>query len=195
MRESQTGEADDLDHGRRSLLKLGLAGSLALGTISLGAGLTGCHRKEESSAQGYQFLRDADLVLFRALIPAVTAGTLPSEPAAREARFVEILHRIDIGAIHLGAPAQKEVRKLFDLLNFGITRRLAAGVSSSWDQVSEADASAFLDRWRNSSIGLFNAGYRLLVKLIAVSNYGIPAVWASAGYPGPLEFMYKAVNS
>lgn len=195
MREAQIGEAEILDRGRRSLLKLGLAGTVALGTVSLGAGLSGCHRREESTAQGFQFLRDADLQLFRALIPAVTAGTLPAEAAAREGRIVEILHRIDVGGLHLGAPAQKEVRKLFDLLNFGITRRIAAGVSTSWDQASEAEVSAFLDRWRSSSIGLFNAGYRVLVKLVAVSNYGVAAVWPSAGYPGPLAAMYQAVNN
>ncbi|TXH02805.1 MAG: hypothetical protein E6R07_14070 [Nevskiaceae bacterium] len=195
MRETHPGAGEGFDPGRRSLLKLGLAGSLALGTVSLGAGLSGCGRREEAAAQGYRFLRDADLVLFRGLIPAVTASTLPTEAAAREARFAEILHRIDGSCLRLGAPAQKEVRKLFDLLNFGLTRRLAAGVSSPWSEVSEADALAFLDRWRSSSIGLFNAGYRVLTKLIAVANYGTPAVWASAGYPGPLDWMYKAVNS
>lgn len=195
MREPHTGDAEDLHLSRRSLLKLGLAGSVVLGAAGLGAGLSGCHRREESAAQGHAFLHDADLHLFRALIPAVTAGTLPSEAAAREARMLEILRRIDGGCMLLGAPAQKELRKLFDLLNFGVTRRLAAGVSTPWSEVGVADADAFLNRWHDSRIGLFNAGYRVLVKLVAVSNYGIPAVWASAGYPGPLDYMYKAVNS
>jgi hypothetical protein len=194
MRIPQPGDAALLE-SRRSFLKLGVAGTLALGTVGFTAGLAGCHRREEAAAQGYKFLRDADLKLFRALIPAITDGTLPAEASAREARTREILMRIDAGCWHLGAPAQKEVRKLFDLLNFGLTRRLAAGVSSPWDQVSAADAVVFLDRWRNSSIGLFNAGYRVLIKLVAVSNYSIPAVWPSAGYPGPLAVMYQAVNS
>jgi hypothetical protein len=184
-----------LDRGRRSFLKLGVAGTLALGTVGLGAGLAGCHRREEAVAQGYLFLRDADLALFRALIPVVTQGTLPVEAAAREARSVEILRRVDAGCWHLNAPAQGEVKKLFDVLNMGITRRLAAGVSTSWDKASADEVAAFLERWRGSSIGLFNAGYRALVKLIAVSNYGIPEVWPSTGYPGPLAWMYKAINS
>jgi hypothetical protein len=194
MRIPQTGD-EALLESRRSFLKLGVAGTLALGTVGFGAGLTGCHRREEAAAQGYKFLRDADLILFRALIPAITDGTLPTEAAAREARMLEILMRIDAGCWRLGAPAQKEVKKLFDLLNFGLTRRLAAGVSSPWDEVSAADAAVFLERWRNSSIGLFKAGYRVLVKLVAVSNYSIPAVWPLAGYPGPLAVMYQAVNS
>ncbi len=195
MREPQPSDAVLFDGGRRSFLKLGVMGTLAFGTIGLSAGLAGCHRQGEASAQGFKFLRDADLKLFRALIPAVTRGTLPEDAGTRETRVVEILRRVDLSCWHLSAPAQGELLKLFDLLNMGITRRLAAGVSSPWDQASEDDVDAFLNRWRSSSIGPFNAGYRVLGKLVAVSNYSIPALWPMAGYPGPLDYMYKAVNS
>lgn len=195
MNEPLPGDAVALDNGRRSFLKLGVLGSLALGTVGLGAGLTGCHRQVEAAAQGFRFLRDADLKLFRALVPAITSGTWPEDKAAREARMLDILRRIDSACWRLGAPAQGEVLKLFDLLNMGITRRLVAGVPGPWDQVSAEDVDAFLNRWRSSSMGLFNAGYHVLNKLVVVSNYSIPAVWPSAGYPGPLAYMYKAVNS
>ena len=195
MRESLSGAAGGFDGGRRSFLKLGLAGSLALGTVSLGAGLAGCHRQAEAAAQGYKFLRNADLKLFRALIPAVVGSTMPADDAARESRAADILRRIDLSCWHLNAPAQGELLKLFDLLNLGMTRRLAAGVASPWEQASVDEVDAFLNRWRSSSLGMFNAGYRVLSKLVAVSNYSIPAAWASAGYPGPLDWMYKAINS
>jgi len=195
MSEPLLSDATALDNGRRSFLKLGVLGSLALGTVGLGAGLSGCHRQVEAAAQGFQFLRDADLKLFRALIPAITNGTWPEDKTAREARMLDVLRRIDGACWYLSAPAQAEVLKLFDLLNMGITRRLAAGVSGSWDQASVEDVDAFLNRWRSSSIGLFNAGYHVLNKLVVVSNYSIPAVWPLAGYPGPLDYMYKAVNS
>jgi hypothetical protein len=195
MREPQLSDAIGFDRGRRSFLKLGVMGSLAFGTVGLSAGLAGCHRQVEASAQGFKFLRDADLKLFRALIPVITRGTLPEDGKAREARVVDILHRVDLGCWHLNAPGQGELLKLFDLLNMGVTRRLAAGVSLPWDHASEDDVDAFLNRWRSSFIGPFNAGYRVLTKLVAVSNYSIAAVWPSAGYPGPLDSMYKAVNS
>jgi hypothetical protein len=195
MSEAQPQDGITFDQGRRSFLKLGVIGSLAFGTVGLSAGLAGCHRKVEASAQGFKLLRDADLQLFRALIPVVTRGTLPEVAKAREARVVDILHRVDLSCWHLNAPGQSELLKLFDLLNMGVTRRLAAGVSSPWDKASEDDVEAFLHRWRSSFLGPFNAGYRVLTKLVAVSNYSIPAVWPTAGYPGPLDWMYKAVNS
>lgn len=182
------------DPGRRGFLKLGVIGGLALGTVGMGAGLAGCHRNEQASAEGYQFFRDGDIALFTALIPAIVANTLTPEPDARRAGVGEILLRMDQACLRLGAPAQKELRQLFDLLNFGLTRRLAAGVAKPWDQVSEDDAAAFLDRWRNSSIGLFNAGYRVLIKLPTVTYFTMPQSWAAVGYPGPLKWMFDAIN-
>lgn len=194
MREVLPGDAIDFDRSRRSFLKLGVAGSVALSTVGLSAGLTGCHRRVDAVAQGFKFLRDADLKLFRALIPAIASATFPKEAAAQEARALDILQRIDSACWLINSPGQGELLKLFDLLNMGITRRLAAGVSTSWDKASVEEVEVFLTRWRRSSIGLFNAGYRVLDKLVAVSNYSIPAVWASAGYPGPLDWMYKAIH-
>lgn len=180
---------------RRSFLKLGLAGTLVLSTVSLTSGLAGCHRAEEASAAGYGTLRDADLTLFRALIPAILAGALPDESRAREAQITETLKRLDYGLQRVGTPTTKELRKLFDLLNFGITRRLAAGVPVPWSDASAEQVEAFLQRWRSSSIGAFNAGYRALTKLITVTYYQIPATWPQSGYPGPLAWVYKSVNS
>ncbi|MGH8540838.1 MAG: hypothetical protein ACRETW_10085 [Stenotrophobium sp.] len=198
MKEREEG-FDLQDPARRSLLKLGVAGTFVLGTVGFVAGLAGCHRREEAAAQGYRFLRDGDVALFRALTPVVLDGGLPSDPAQAAERVQEVLRRIDQGCLRLGAPAQKDVRKLFDLLNFWPTRRLAAGLGASWngaswDKATPADIGAFLEHWRGSSIGLFNSGYRVLVKLVTVSNFGIPASWPSSGYPGPLAWMYDAIN-
>jgi hypothetical protein len=38
---------------RRGFLKLGLAGSAVLGTVSLGAGLGGCHAPEQAATPGF----------------------------------------------------------------------------------------------------------------------------------------------
>ena len=179
---------------RRSFLKLGLAGTMALSTVSLTAGLAGCHRAEEASAAGYGVLRDADLALFRALIPVVLAGALPQEIQMRDAQIAETLQRIDSGLQAVGSPTLKELRKLFDLLNFGITRRLAAGVPVPWAEASAEQIEAFLQRWHDSSLGAFNAGYRVLTKLVTVTYHQIPATWPQSGYPGPLAWVYQAVN-
>ncbi len=136
MRNIRPGDDALRELDRRSFLKLGLAGTLALSTLSLTAGLAGCHRAEEASAAGYGVLRAADLTLFRALAPVVLAGALPNEAAPRDAQITEILQRRDIGLQKVGAPTLKEIRKLFDLPNFGVTRRLAAGVPAPWNEAS-----------------------------------------------------------
>ena len=58
---------------RRDLLRFSLGASIFLSAT----GLVGC--TAQTSAQGYQLLRDDDLPLLRALIPVVLAGTQAAE--------------------------------------------------------------------------------------------------------------------
>jgi hypothetical protein len=186
---------DDLELSRRSFLKLGLAGSVALGTTSLVAGLAGCGRREQAVAQGFRFLRDADVELFRALTPVVLGDALPQDAVIHDPLVAETLMRLDGACFLLEPHAQAELVKLFDLLHLRITRWLTTGVSSPWSVAEAADVECFLERWRDSSIGVFNAGFRILTKLVAASYYAIPATWSLSGYPGPLAAVYNLVNA
>ena len=174
---------------RRSFLKLSLAGSAALSAAGLTATLSGCGGGQ-APATGFQFLRDADVSLFRALIPQVM-DSVPLDAATA----AECLQRIDLGCLLLGPPAQAELRKLFDLLNTGLLRRLSTGVSKPWERASAEEIQAFLVRWHDSGVSLFNAGYRALVKLVCVSYFCMPVSRKLSGYPGPWAPMYKAVNA
>ncbi|MGH8529145.1 MAG: hypothetical protein ACRETN_04780 [Nevskiales bacterium] len=187
--------AGQMDLTRRSVLKLGLAGTVVLGGVGLAGSLAGCGAREQAAAQGFHFLRDADVLLFRALTPVVLGDALPTDAVTREARIAETLRRIDIGGLLAYAPAQTELYKLFDLLHLRVTRWLTTGVAAPWDKASAEDITCFLERWRDSSVSAFNAGYRFLTKLVAASYYGIPETFPQSGYPGPLEWVYKAVNS
>lgn len=175
---------------RRAFLKLGMTGTLLLGAGGLGATLAGCGGKTVPPAAGMGFLREADVALFRALAPVVLEGA-PLTPAIID----ECLLRIDAACVWLQPAAQGEARKLFDLLNTGLLRRLTTGLAHDWSDASADELRAFLDRWRNSSVGLFNAGYRGLVKLLSVGYYSQRASWAVSGYPGPLKAVYEAVNA
>lgn len=180
----------DLDFTRRSFLKVGVAGSVLLGTAGIGTALSGCGRSEQASAQGYRFLRDADLELLTVVMPVMLAG-LPLDAQTGTAA----LHVLDGLLVRAGAPAQGELRKLFDLLSFGPTRGLTTGVWRSWSEASTEDVERFLRRWRESSFGMFNAGYRALAKLSITPYFGLPAGCKAAGYPGPPDWMVKAVNA
>ena len=180
---------------RRSLLKLGAAGSVVLGTTSLVAGLAGCGKREQAIAEGYVFLRDADVVLFRALIPVVLGEVLPAGADKRAPLMAETLLRIDGGCAMLAPTPQAELMKLFDLLHMRVTRWLTTGIGAPWDQAEAAEIDAFLERWRGSSISAFNAGYGVLTRVVEGSYYAIRATWLQAGYPGPLAAVYKLVNA
>jgi hypothetical protein len=196
LRESAAVQTDrPLDPFRRELLKLGVAGSLAFGVLGAGAALSGCSRREAASAAGYAFLRDADLAVMRALLPAILAGTLPADATQRVARVEEALHRLDGFGVALSQFSQEALRQLFDLLSFGPTRRFACGIAAPWSEVDVAQADAFLQRWRDSSVGLFNGGYRALVKLACVSHFTIAASIGVTGYPGPLKYVFDAANA
>ena len=153
---------------RRSFLKTGLGGALFLGTVSVTAGLSGCATEPAGrlSAVGtrmdasyqFRFLNEDDIALFEALLPAMIGPGLPEQPQPRNMAIAGTIERIDAGIHKFGSANQKELRRLFDLLNFGLTRVTVARVWSSWPNVTTAEADAFLERWRTSRIGLFNNG-------------------------------------
>lgn len=184
--------------GRRSFLKTGMAGALFLGTVSATAGLSGCATAPAGrlSAVGtrmdaryqFQFLTRDDIQLFEALLPATIGPALPEQPQARRLAIASTIERIDAGIYNFGPANQRELRQLFDLLNFGFTRVTIARVWSSWPNVTTAEANAFLERWRTSSIGLFNNGYIALTKISNVAFYGDRENWHLSGYPGPPQW-------
>jgi len=177
---------------RRDFLKLSAGGAALLSAGAFTATLAGC-AKQEAAASGYRFLRPADLQLFAALAPAVLGATLPVD--GRPAHIESVLKGVDATAARLLLPAQTELYKLFDLLNGGLTRRLTTGVSKPWAEADSAQVEAFLLRWQTSSIGLFNAGYRALIKFITGAWVGTEAGLKAAGYPGPYKPMFDTVNA
>ncbi|MBC7191274.1 hypothetical protein [Marinobacter sp.] len=178
---------------RRSFLKAGLGGTLLLGTVSLGAGLSGCdaqpagERPDLASSDGagyrFGFLTDADIVMFQALVPAVIAPAL-TQKERLPAVTAQTIRDIDAGILRFSTATRKEIRQLFDLLTFGPSR-LAMTRIWSWENASQADTAAFLERWRTSRFGLFNKGYIAITKLTNVAFYGNAANFALSGYPGP----------
>ncbi len=186
--------AEPVDAGRRTLLQAGLFGSLLLAGAGATAVLSGCARRSESTSQGFQFLRDADLPLLHAIVPAVLGSMLPPAGAERDRVVDDLLHRIDLSGYRLGPPAQKALGQLFDLLNLRATRWALTGISA-WEEATPQQMQAFLERWRTSSFGLLVAGYRALVKLVSGAFFGTPAGWAAANYPGPPPGPYSVFNS
>lgn len=184
-----TAQGADLD--RRRFLKLSVTGAATLAVLGGSAQLAGCAGRTEAPATGHVFLTAADVALFRALLPVVNGSALPADDGIR----TEAIRRIDLTCAALDAPARAEARKLLDLLHWRVFRRLACGFSADWSQASAEELNRFLQRWRDSKLGLFNAGHRALTKLTAVGWWSQPASWSAAGYPGPQAWAVTALNA
>ena len=179
---------------RRSFLTIGALSAGAIAATGVVGSLSGCSHPQ-TTASGFSFLRSADLALFSALIPVVLGNLVHSDSQNYQALVVNILKNVDGACAKLGAKAQTDIHKLLDLLDGRITRWLTTGIYGDWVNVSPADMNQFLLRWHDSSISPFNAGYRVLSKLVAVSYFALPESHQHAGYPGPLAMMYQVVNS
>ncbi|MFG0395113.1 twin-arginine translocation pathway signal protein [Pseudomonas sp. zbq_4] len=156
---------------RRDLLRFSLGASIFLSAT----GLVGCIA--QTSAQGYQLLRDDDLPLLRALIPVVLAGTQAAE--------TWVLHSLDHKLAALSPEMLKLTRQLFDLLSLPLTRGPLTGVWGAWEQASATQVTAFLQRWQDSSLNLLRMGHASLLQLLQMAWYERPESWAACGYPGP----------
>jgi hypothetical protein len=165
---------------RREFLKLSMAGAAALSTMSAGATLSGC--TSSVPASGMKILRPEDVELLRALTPAVMKGKIaPGDTAQLD----QTLQSFDTLMVDLSEPVVVGVLQAFDVLNMGLTRGLTTGQWSRWSKASLEDAESALARLRDSGIGLLNAIYAAVIRLIASSWYLIPENALTTGYPGP----------
>jgi len=148
--------------------------------MSTGATLSGC--TSGAPATGMKVLRPEDVELLRALIPAVMKGKItPDDSAAID----QTLESFDTLMDDLSDLVIEGVQQAFDVLSFGPTRALTTGQWASWSKASLEDAESALGRLRDSRIGLLNAIYAAMIRLIVSAWYLIPENAATAGYPGP----------
>lgn len=189
-------ETRDREQGwsRRDFLKIGAGFSAALACASAVNVLSGCGEAVKSPAKNYGFLRESDLALFSALAPAVVLDLAQLNAGERSARLGAVLRNVDATCGALDLTSRQELRKLLDLLAIAPLRYVLTGVGA-WNEAGTETLQAFLARWRGSRFATLNAGGNVLVKLVSVSYYALPAAWPASGYPGPLEQLYKAVNS
>jgi len=154
---------------RREFIKTGLAGSLLLNAAA-------CSRPGKSDGRSQ---------VLSTLIPVILAGALSPRPEDAIRQINRTLSGVETAINGLSLPAQKEIGELFDLLAFPLTRMLAAGLWSPWEEATPASLIAFLDSWRHSRFDLLKSAYAALHDLILGTWYAQPESWAAIGYPGP----------
>jgi hypothetical protein len=160
---------------RRTLLKVGIAGSAVLA-----AGGVAWRLRAPPDANAW---RTSAPAVLRGVMPALLAGALPTEPAARAQALEAALDRTLTTIDGLPPSTRGELAELFGLL-LSAPGRWLAGVDD-WASVSPETAAAFLQRWRTHSFDLFQVGYHALHDLVLGPYYAEPTTWARIGYPGP----------
>ncbi|HJV85672.1 MAG TPA: hypothetical protein VJ698_09350 [Noviherbaspirillum sp.] len=163
---------------RRSFLKAGLVGALAL------AAAGGIYRATRRPAAPERFvLDDAAKAVLGAVIPVVLKDAIDPTPAMVQAATA----RVDVAISGLPFATQKEIQDLFGLLTLGPARRFLAGIPDDWPKARQEDIAAFLQNWRLSRFGLLQSAYQALHDLILGAWYGDESTWAAIGYPGPIK--------
>jgi hypothetical protein len=170
-----------METSRRSFLKAGALGALAL------AAAGGIYRATHAPAP-HRFVLDGEArAALDAIVPAILAGALPTDPGARAAAITTTTAGVHHAILGLPLATQKEVQDLFGLLALGPARRLLTGIADGWAGASAAQVSAFLQDWRLHRFALLRSAYQALHDLVLSAWYANPANWEAIGYPGPLK--------
>jgi hypothetical protein len=166
---------------RRELIKTGIVGGIVLACASCMRSTTTLKARFADDDAAYRVLDAHQREIVAALATAILAGTLPGDPHA----LVAAVRGVDVAISGLTPSVQSEVQQLFGLFANPVARRLALGLWSQWSEASTDDVTAFLTRWRFSSVTLFRSGYDAVHQLVMAGWYGGNASWAHLGYPGP----------
>jgi hypothetical protein len=170
---------------RRQLIETGAAGAALLALASCARPSSPARPPFDDRSYRYRALGGGDRELIAAVAGAMLAGALPIHAAAYQAALVQTVRGVDVAVSGLPPGVAGEVHQLFGLLEFPVTRVLAAGVWSSWADATPLDVTSFLARWRFSGIALFRSGYQALHQLVMAAWYGNVGSWTRIGYPGP----------
>ena len=137
-----------------------------------------------AAAPGYLFLDAQTAAVTAALVPAVLAGALPADGAARAQAIADTTSAFDRAVAGLSPAVRKEVGELFSILRFAPVRLMLAGLWNPVEESSPEEIAAFLTRWRTSRFEIQRAAYQAITQLIQAAWYGNSASWAFIGYPG-----------
>jgi hypothetical protein len=164
---------------RRSLLRLGLASAAVLAAVGVPLSML---RPGLEAAK----LSPAAREVFAAVGAAVLEGSLPPQPAARQAAIAALLDRIDALVANLPPHAQSELSQLLSILASAGGRRALAGLDTPWSGSSSAQVQAALNGMRNSSLALKQQSYQALHDIVGGAYFSDASTWAVVGYPGPV---------
>lgn len=162
---------------RRTLLQVGLTGGFVLAVA--GAGLAFVRPAREEGR-----FTEVGRALFTALAPAVLAGLLPSDAAARQRAVEAFLPRVEEAIQGMPPAMQAEVDELLTIAGSGMGRLALVGLATPWAEARTEQIQAALAGMRDSSLALRQQAYHALRDLTNGGYFADEASWAVMGYAG-----------
>lgn len=162
---------------RRTLIQVGLAGGVLLALAGTGLALVQPARREGR-------FTETGRTLFTALAPAVLAGLLPAEPAARRQAVEAFLPRVEAAINGMPPAMQAEVDELLTIAGSSVGRLALVGLGSSWATASVEQIRSALHGMRDSSLAPRQQAYHALRDLTNGGYFADEATWPLLGYGG-----------
>lgn len=162
---------------RRTLLKLGLAGGLAL---AAGAGLVAMVKPGRQAGR----LTATGRAFYAAVARGVLGPLIPADPAAARPVLDAHLQRLEQAIAGMPPSVQAEIDELTTLASSAPGRLALIAMTEPWDEASTAQVEAALQALRHSSLALRQQVYQALRELTNAAFFADTATWALMGYRG-----------
>jgi hypothetical protein len=164
---------------RRSLLKLGVAGTVTLALLGGGAAMF----YEPAWRDGR--LTDAGRRVLRAIARAVLDGSLPADSGPQAAALASHMDRMGTTLRAMPNATQREVGDLLAILASPPGRLALAGLATDWLRADVAHIQAALQAMRTSRLNFRRQAYHALRDLTHAAYFASGDTWIQLGYPGP----------
>ena len=164
---------------RRRLLRGGFAAAAALAIAGL-VYESWPDRARRDPEYRFTILDDEDRAIVAASAPVMLAGALASDDDIER-----VVRGTDTAIAGLPLAVRAEVRQLFGILRFPLTRMFVAGIFHPWNSAQPSEVAHFLQSWRYSNFAKLRSAYDALHQLLMAAWYGNSVSWPATGYPGP----------
>ncbi|MHB8178507.1 MAG: hypothetical protein ACYDA5_07665 [Vulcanimicrobiaceae bacterium] len=163
---------------RRQLLGGGLAAGAALVIAGLAYEFSP-DRTLRDPHYRFVILDEEDRAIVAAIAPVMLAGALPAGAVE------QVVRGTDVAIAGLPLHVRAQIRQLFGVLRFPLTRMFVAGIWHPWHSANAGEIAAFLQHWRYSPVVQLRSAYDALHQLLMAAWYGNEQAWPPTGYPGP----------
>jgi len=171
-----------LDPSRRSLLRLGLAGSAVLAVGGIGLSLRPPVAVPSPGPLRVFSARE------HSICAAIADTMCPGGVGLPTATELGVAAKLDalLSTVHPGVG--KEIRQVLHLMENPLAALAFDGRLTPFSHLSAADRATALELWRTSSLGVRRQAYKGLHGLINAAYWGDPRTYGHGGYPGPPDY-------